>query len=90
MSVRSGLDLVLDRYLPLGGAVVSKRPVALELAAPREPGLGGLFDDRGRSLVAGCQRNITRHCNRRHRRHGAERQSHGRRGQYQYQPHYYY
>ncbi len=53
VAVRSGLDLVLDRSLPLAGAVVSKRPEELELAAPDAPGLGGLFDARGRSLVAG-------------------------------------
>jgi minor extracellular serine protease Vpr len=53
VAVRSGLDLVLDRYLPLAGAVVSKRPTELELAAPEGPGLHGLFDARGRSLVAG-------------------------------------
>ena len=53
VAVRAGLDLVLDRYLPLAGAIVSKRPVELELAAPRGPGLDGLFDSHGRSLVAG-------------------------------------
>ncbi len=53
VAVRSGLDLVLDRYLPLAGAVVSKRPVELELAAPDAPGLHGFFDARGRSVVAG-------------------------------------
>ena len=53
VAVRSGLDLVLDRSLPLAGAVVSKRPEELELAAPDAPGFGGLFDARGRSLVAG-------------------------------------
>jgi hypothetical protein len=53
VAVRSGLDLVLDRYLPLAGAVVSKRPVELELAAPDSAGLDGFFDSRGRSLVAG-------------------------------------
>jgi hypothetical protein len=53
VAVRAGLDLALDRYLPLAGAVVSKRPVALELVAPRGPGLGGFFDEHGRSLVAG-------------------------------------
>jgi subtilisin family serine protease len=53
VAVRAGLDLVLDRYQPLAGAVVSKRPTELELAAPDGPGLHGLFDARGRSLVAG-------------------------------------
>jgi subtilase family protein len=57
VAVRAGLDLILDRSLPLAGAVVSARPRELELAAPRLGG-GGLsldhfFDARGRSLVAG-------------------------------------
>ena len=53
VTVRAGLDLALDRYLPLAGAIVSKHPVALELAPPRAPGLDGFFDEHGRSLVAG-------------------------------------
>lgn len=53
VAVRAGLDLVLDRNLPLAGAVVSKRPIELPLAAPDSPGLDGLFDAHGRSLVAG-------------------------------------
>jgi len=53
VAVRTGLDLALDRYLPLAGAVVSRRPVELELAAPDSAGLDGFFDSRGRSLVAG-------------------------------------
>ena len=59
VAVRAGLDLVLDRPLPLAGAVGS-RPVELELAPPRSPGDGStspslerFFDERGRSLVAG-------------------------------------
>jgi subtilisin family serine protease len=60
VAVRVGLELILDRPLPLAGAVVSPRPVELELAAPRRP-VGGetsprldrFFDRRGRSLVAG-------------------------------------
>ena len=35
IAVRTGLDLLLDRPLPLAGAVVSARPMQLELAAPR-------------------------------------------------------
>jgi subtilisin family serine protease len=53
VAVRHGLDLVLDRYVPLAGAVTSKRPVELALAAPDGPGLDGLFDSHQRSLVAG-------------------------------------
>jgi hypothetical protein len=60
VAVRVGLDLVLDRPLPLAGAIVSSRPVELELAAPRRAQedstaieLGRFFDGRGRSLVAG-------------------------------------
>ena len=53
VAVRSGLDLVIDRNLPLAGAVVSKRPRELELAAPDSAGLDGFFDSHGRSLVAG-------------------------------------
>ncbi|HET7760004.1 MAG TPA: S8 family serine peptidase [Gaiellaceae bacterium] len=53
VAVRAGLDLVLDRYLPLAGAVVSRRPTELELAAPDSAGLHGFFDAHGRSMVAG-------------------------------------
>lgn len=53
VAVRVGLDLVLDRYLPLAAAVVSKRPEELQLVTPDGPGLDGLFDSHGRSLVAG-------------------------------------
>ena len=51
---------MLDRALPLAGAVVSSHPVELELAAPRsaEEGVSSphqdrFFDGHGRSLVAG-------------------------------------
>jgi Subtilase family len=54
VAVRVGLDLVLDRPLPLAGAVVSDRPLERELAAPRAggPSLRSFFDENGRSLVA--------------------------------------
>jgi minor extracellular serine protease Vpr len=56
VAVRLGLDLVLDRRLPLAGAVVSPHPQELELAAPRRgtaPTIDRFFDERGHSLVAG-------------------------------------
>jgi hypothetical protein len=60
VAVRTGLDLLLDRPLPLAGAVVSARPMELELAAPRGaapgrtgPELSQFFNRRGLSLVAG-------------------------------------
>ena len=60
VAVRAGLDLVLDRPLPLAGAVASLRPAELELTAPRPaqgaetgPQLERFFDGHGRSLVAG-------------------------------------
>jgi len=58
LTVRTGLRLLLDRRVPLAGAVGSVRPLELELAAPREPATGGprladFFDDHGLSLVAG-------------------------------------
>jgi len=60
VAVRAGLDLLLDRPLPLAGAVVATRPVELELAAPRPappessgPQLSQFFDGHGVSLVAG-------------------------------------
>jgi subtilisin family serine protease len=56
VAVRTGLDLQLDRRLPLAGAAVPGRPVELELAAPR-PGTSGAkvgdFFKRGISLAAG-------------------------------------
>ena len=54
VAVRVGLDLVLDRPLPLAGAVANERPLERELAAPRDggPRLRAFFDGHGRSLVA--------------------------------------
>jgi hypothetical protein len=55
VAVRTGLRLLLDRRLPLAGAVVSSKPFELELAAPRASasGLAEFFDGHGVSLVAG-------------------------------------
>jgi hypothetical protein len=60
VALRVGLDLLLDRPLPLAGAVVASRPVELELATPRPPAegtsgpqLAQFFDGHGVSLVAG-------------------------------------
>jgi minor extracellular serine protease Vpr len=60
VAVRAGLDLLLDRKLPLAGAAVTTRPVQLELAAPKAPAAGvagpelaQFFGDHGASLVAG-------------------------------------
>ncbi len=60
VAVRAGLDLVLDRPLPLAGEAVPARAEELELAAPRSlegrgtgPNADRFFDRRGRSLVAG-------------------------------------
>jgi minor extracellular serine protease Vpr len=56
VSVRVGLGLVLDRRLPLAGAVPSAHPRELELATPRHgtgPTIDRFFDERGHSLVAG-------------------------------------
>jgi minor extracellular serine protease Vpr len=56
VAVRAGLDLVLDRPLPLAGAVVNTHGEELELTAPRA-GRGAsirrFFDGHGGSLVAG-------------------------------------
>ena len=54
VAVRVGLELVLDRPLPLAGAVVNERPLERELAAPHAggPSLRAFFDGHGRSLVA--------------------------------------
>src|SRR3954465_10694323 len=54
VAVRVGLDLVLDRPLPLAGAVVAGRPLERELAAPRSgaSGVRAFFDPKGRSLMA--------------------------------------
>jgi subtilisin family serine protease len=58
--VRTGLRLLLDRRLPLAGALASRKSAALELAAPRPspaagsgPASGRFFDGHGLSLVAG-------------------------------------
>jgi hypothetical protein len=57
--VRTGLKVLLDRKLPLAGAVTSGGPLELSLAAPRAPatgsslGLSNFFDGKGVSLVAG-------------------------------------
>ena len=57
--VRTGLKVLLDRKLPLAGAVTSAGPLELSLAAPREPAPGSspslsdYFDGKGVSLVAG-------------------------------------
>src|SRR5947207_6398262 len=55
VTVRTGLRLLLDRRLPLAGAVVPSKPLELELAAPRvsADGLTAFFDGHGVSLVAG-------------------------------------
>src|SRR5437764_832943 len=55
VTVRTGLRLLLDRRLPLAGAVVPSKPLELELAAPRvsADGLTAFFDGHGLSLVAG-------------------------------------
>jgi hypothetical protein len=58
VAIRAGLDLVLDRPLPLASAV-SAHAMELELAAPQAAEGGGAaprldqFFDNGRSLVAG-------------------------------------
>jgi minor extracellular serine protease Vpr len=56
VSVRTGLRLVLDRSVPLAGAVVSTHPEELELVPPRHGApqtIDRYFDTEGRSLVAG-------------------------------------
>jgi hypothetical protein len=58
VAVRTGIDLLLDRRLPLAGAVTSSRPMELTLVAPRtapdaEPQLSDFFDGHGVSTVAG-------------------------------------
>ena len=58
VAVRSGIELLLDRRLPLAGAVTSSQPMELTLAAPRtspdaEPELSDFFDGHGVSTVAG-------------------------------------
>jgi subtilisin family serine protease len=59
VTVRTGLTLLLDRRLPLVGAVVANGPLDLQLAAPRAPAAGAhpalsdYFNGHGVSLVAG-------------------------------------
>jgi subtilisin family serine protease len=58
VAVRTGIDLLLDRRLPLAGAVTSSQSMELTLAAPRtapdaEPQLSDFFDGHGVSTVAG-------------------------------------
>ena len=55
VAVRIGLQLLLDRRLPLAGAITQQHPVALELASPRGSGSdpAEFFDGHGLSLVAG-------------------------------------
>ncbi|HEY6835750.1 MAG TPA: S8 family serine peptidase [Gaiellaceae bacterium] len=55
VAVRTGIRLLLDRRVPLAGAVAPKHPVALELAGPRGPGSDptSFFNGHGLSLVAG-------------------------------------
>jgi Subtilase family/Peptidase inhibitor I9 len=64
--VRAGLDVLVDRLLPLAGAVLPRQARELALAAPRAngagpstngfqsaPSLGAFFNARGVSVVAG-------------------------------------
>jgi hypothetical protein len=59
--VRSGLDVLLDRELPLAGAATPRGTLSLTVARPRRdagagprgPLLARYFDNRGYSLVAG-------------------------------------
>jgi subtilisin family serine protease len=60
VAVRSGLDLLLDRRLPLAGSVAASRSLELTFGTPRRaedeasgPQLDRFFDAHGRSLVAG-------------------------------------
>ena len=59
VTIRTGLKLLLDRRLPLAGAVTARGPLDLQLAAPRVPVAGAppklsdYFDGHGVSLVAG-------------------------------------
>ncbi len=59
VTIRTGLKLLLDRRLPLAGAVTARGPLELQLAAPRAPAAGkpltlsDYFDGHGISLVAG-------------------------------------
>lgn len=53
--VRSGLDIVFDRRVPLAGTVAPRRGLSAPVALPRSgaSGLESLFDEAGASLVAG-------------------------------------
>ena len=59
--VRAGLRVVLDRELPLGGAVAPRAPLSLAVVRPRRSVNSGprgtplarYFDERGYSIVAG-------------------------------------
>ena len=59
--VRSGLQVLLDREVPLAGAAAPRGALALTVARPRRDAAGGrrgtplarYFDDQGYSLVAG-------------------------------------
>jgi hypothetical protein len=52
--LRKGLDVILDRRLPLVGAVEPTHPVNLQVVAAGEQGTGvRFFDRKGFSLVAG-------------------------------------
>src|SRR5919201_3174120 len=58
VALRSGIELLLDRRLPLAGAVPSSRAMELALSAPHvhadeEPQLSDFFDGQGVSTVAG-------------------------------------
>lgn len=51
--VRSGLDLVFDRRVPLPGALAPRHRLSLPIAAASGAELTGFFGDSGVSLVAG-------------------------------------
>ncbi|MGB2873963.1 MAG: S8 family serine peptidase [Gaiellaceae bacterium] len=60
VAVRTGIELLFDRRVPLAGAVVSGGAAELELVTPRSPDngktaltLADFFDGHGASLVAG-------------------------------------
>jgi hypothetical protein len=55
VAVRTGLRLLLDRRLPLAGAIAARHTIALELARPHGDGSrsGDFFDGHGLSAVAG-------------------------------------
>ena len=60
--MRRGLQVIVDRELPLAGAVIPQQPITVDLVAPRRPdaklppeqrAFAGFFDSQGFSLVAG-------------------------------------